>query len=547
MANQITDNRTQIDAADADTFDLITGSPGGTLDTEIFIQGTGSIGLNVTNTRAGLLFDAGATTSAWANSVFYLWINCGIVGLLDDKINGGFTIRFAGQTASDFFEFNVGGRDSWPVTVEGGWAQFVVDVEANPSNTGGTAPGTDELRYVGYSAITATVMTRMVDNTWLDEIRRLADGTPGIIIEGRNGGTTDWTFQDILTELGSGNGTFKKAPGGSFILNTPIQFGIADSTIHRFTDSNQIILWDDQEFAASDLYGLSALGGTGGTTLVELGLKTGSGDDATGAQGVIFSASALLGGTSRWFMDFDDPDLDQINFYGCTFIHGAAFQLDDPAVSVISSVYIDCNQATISNSEQLRNAIIDANTADAVGFMVTDDITDIIFCSFQFSDGHGIEVIPTLITPQISKGNLFTGYGANDSNDAAVFNNAGGSIVINVSSQGDTPTVRTLANTTVNNNINATVTVKDEASAVIVGAEVSVRLVSDNSEILGGTTNGAGQVTGTVGASAGAVQVRVRKGSGGGTDFIPVNSPQTVGVGDFEVTITMVEDINNAT
>ncbi len=306
--------------------------------------------------------------------------------------------------------------------------------------------------------ITASVMTKMVDNTWIDEVRRLPDGTPGIIIEGRDGGTTDWDSSDIVTQLGVGAGTFKDGPAGTYLVNTPIQFGLNDTTTHGFTDTNVFWLWEDQEFAPTALYGLTAPGNSGGTTTVTLGVKTGSGDDATGAQGAIISAAAT---GVRWVMDFDDPDLDGINLYGCQLIHGGAFLLNDPAVSVISSVYLDCDSALVSNSEQLRNAVIDANTADGVAFMTTDDLSDIVFGDFQFSDGHGVELTTPNTSSQTSKGNLFTGYGSDATNDAAVYNNSGaGLVTISVTSGGDSPTVRngTSASTTVVNNTEITLT-----------------------------------------------------------------------------------------
>ena len=132
--------------------------------------------------------------------------------------------------------------------------------------------------------------------------------------------------------------------------------------------------------------------------------------------------------------------------------------------------------------------------------------------------------------------------------DVRVDFGGGDTVTINIVEAGDTPLIDNVngSTVTVNNNVTATITVKDEAGVAIVGAEVSVRKDSDNSEILGGTTNGSGIVAGSVAASEGAVNVRVRKGSGGGTDYIPVRSAQTVGAGDFSVTITMIEDVINS-
>ena len=140
MANQILDARTLVTDADDDTEWVGSTSPAD--NTDIKIQGLSSIGEQVNSSVRYCMWDAG-TEQDWSNNVFYVWINCGIVGLLDLKGNGGFTIRFAGPSDSDFFEFYVGGSDSWPIAVEGGWVQFVVDIEGSQDNTGGTPPTTD--------------------------------------------------------------------------------------------------------------------------------------------------------------------------------------------------------------------------------------------------------------------------------------------------------------------------------------------------------------------------------------------------------------------
>lgn len=484
MANQITDQRTLVDAADSATpYDNLAGAAAGTLDTDVFIEGTGSVGLNVTSSRGGLLFDAGSAQN-WANNVFYIWINCGIVGLLDTKANAGFTIRFCGATVTDWFEFNVGGSDSWPAAVEGGWVMFVIDIEGTPSSTNGTPPATSAIRYVGFSAITATVMTKMTDNTWIDAIWRLPDGTPAIRVEGRNGGTSDWTWADIVSTSETNSwGTIKLTTGGAIALNGPIQFFIDDGTTHAFTDTNRIILWEDQEFAPTDLYGITVLGAATGTANLTMGVKTGSGDDATGAQGCTISAAAA---GVRWFFDADAADIDSCNLYGCTLIHAGDLQLDNPSIECISTQFIDCTSARTDNSLILRCNIVDANTGDGVAFMTMDDLTDIRFTSFQFSDGHAIELTTPIVNTQTSKGNTFVGYGASGTNDAAIFNNAGGVVTINVTSQGSTPTTRQGAGaaTIVNNNIEITLT------DLISGSEVRVYDSGDNTEIAG-TENSA--------------------------------------------------------
>ncbi len=446
MANTISDNRTSINAADSATgYVDLSGATAGTLDTEIFFEGSGSIGQYVTSSLDGLMYDLGTATDVSSNT-FYILVNSGIVGLLDTKAAGGFRIRFTGATVTDWFEVYVAGSDSWPSSFAGGWTLFVVDIETARSTavtngwTNGTTPATTAIRRFGYAAVTGGTMPRMVDNTWMDASYRLPDGTAGIIVEGRNGGTVDWGWADVVSEMALvDNPCARNADGGAITLTTPVQIGINDTTTHAFTDTNKVILWDNQEFLPDDVYALSALGNVGGTTNVTMGVKSGTGDAATGSQGVTFQAAST---GARWTMDFNDPNLDGINFYGCNFIHGAGLLLDDAAVSVISSFYIDCSSALVSNSEQLRVSVVNANTADGVAFMTTDDIGDIVFSSFSFSDGHGIELTTPRVASQTSKGNLFSSYGATTSNDAAVYNNSGGAVTITVTDLGDSPSYR---------------------------------------------------------------------------------------------------------
>lgn len=486
MANQITDNRTTLFQANS-----VTGDNGGrwdtlsstseTLDTDVKIEGTGSIGEQFTSgTSRALIWDNG-TTFDISNTHVYIWVNCGIVGLLDVKASGGFAIRFTGPSAANFFEYYVGGSDSWPIAIEGGWVQFVVDTAATASNTGGTPPAKTAVQGVGISGHTASVMTKVSDNTWIDAGWTLADGTPGIILEGSSGGTTPWTFADILTQLGTSSGAIKAGSAGEFVVNTPIQIGINDTTTHEFDDTNATIFWDDQEWVAADLYAISALGNSGGTTNVTFGIKAGTGTAATGSQGVTIQAAST---GVRWDVDFNDANLDSIGLFGCNFIHGDTFDLNDAAVDLATCLFLDCTKANVANASIVRATIVDANTADGVAFMVTDDMGDIAHSSFTFSDGHAIELNAATPTAQNNIGNLFSGYtNSVDSTDAAILNSAAGSITISSSAGSDLQT-NSKRNTgggalTIENNISVTFTgMKDNS-------EVRIYLSSTGAEIAG--------------------------------------------------------------
>ncbi len=503
MANQVTDNRTLIDTADV-------ADPGGAgiwedigatvavIDDEIFYQGVASIGEFCTTTRAGTFWNRESVGLFSAGDTAYILFNSGIVGLLATKAAGGVTVRVTGATATDWAEVEVAGSDDYPNAFDGGWVQFVIDIDdllASPDNTNGTPPTVGNIQRIGVTFITATTMPRMADNCWVDEIRVLPAATPALIIEGRDGGTTDWDWASVAAVAAVvDSAVLKPGPGGSFVCRGPIQFFIDDVSTHAFTDTNVTFLWDDQQFAGTDLYGFTQLGAATGTSNLTAGVKTGTGDDATGAQGWVVTAAAT---GVRWFLDVDAANIDSSNWYGCSFQHGADFQLDSSTVSVISSLFIDCNSARTDNAgDFLRCKIINANTADGVAFITTDDMTDIVFCEFEFSDGHAVELTTPRVATQTSKGNLFTGYGADASNDAALYNNSGGAVSLGITSDGDSPTVRNgaSASTTIENFVTVQVSGITEGSAVKVIADETVGSITVGDVIVEGFANASGIV-----------------------------------------------------
>jgi hypothetical protein len=504
----ILDNRTPINAADAVTdWTNVAGVAAGTLDNDTFIEGSGSVTFNLTSAVAGLLYNIGTTIDLTGNHI-YVWFNCAIAGKLNTKAAGGVRLRFAGPTASDFFEVFVAGSD----TYTGGWKMFVVDVDAAaaaPDATGGTPPAKTAIQRVGLVGDTNGFMSKKVDNFWVDAIWRLPANTPGILVEGENTGPVAWAWADILSAAVAGGwGSCVPGPGGAFVINTPIRFGANDAVVHRFSDSNVIILWDDQPVAAT-LYGLQIVGGSSAQSFLA-GVKTGTGDDATGGQGWVVAADA---DGARWYLDADDANIDVCQLYGCVFQHGSDFELDRSSNETISCQFVDCTSARVDNSLFLRCNIIDANTGDGAPFLTTDDLGDVRFCSFEFSDGHGVMLTTTLVTPQTSKGNTFTGYGgtpgsnpteSSGSNDAAIYNNAGGAVTINVTTLGSTPSVRngSGATTVVNSNVAVTVT------PLATGSEVRVYLTGTSTEVDGTESSTGSSFTFSVGSGV-AVDVVV--------------------------------------
>ena len=482
MANQVTDNRTLIaDGTTVSTWEDIGGTAG-VVDNEIsYDTYSGSIGEYATTTRAGTFFNNGATGLFTSGDHAYVLFNSGIVSLLDLKANGGVTIRVTGATATDWAEVNIAGSDDYPPAFDGGWVQFVVDIDellANPDSTNGTPPTVGNIQRFGITFVTATVMPRMADNCWVGGLFRLPANTPALIVEGRSGGTADWTLGLIASVAAVQlSAVLKPGPGGSYVCRGPIQFGINDTTTHAFNDSNATLLWDSQQVMLDGFYGLSALGNSGGTTNVTFGVKTGTGNDATGAQGGSIQAAS---GFARWGLDFDDPDVDGINLYGATFVHGGTFELDDPSVDIATVTMVDCSKAHFSNANVVRLNVVAPNTADGVAFCDTDDLGDIANSTFEFSDGHAIEVLSGGPATQNNIGNIFLGsYGgtpgdnatpSSGSTDAMIYNNSGAAKQFDRSGGGTQPSFRNGASATSDDNAAISLTF----TPLIAGSDVSV-------------------------------------------------------------------------
>jgi hypothetical protein len=444
MANSITDNRTLLTANDTTDASLVDGSGSavGASDTANFIEGDGSWGAKVSATVTAMLHNAGSAQD-WSNNHFYIWAACSFP--IDTFANGGLRIRFCGATVTDYFEKNVRGVNTG---YSGGFECLVVDIEKARADavagtdgaTGGTAPATSAIQYVGVVFDVPGMVSGNFNNCNVDAMWRLPANTPGIIVEGQDQTVSahDWNMNDIF-QAGDPGDTAKAwgtvfFDNGIYTINTPIRFGTNDATTHGFSDSNIVVAWEDN-LVADDFYEWDIIGGSG-TQSFELGLKTGTGDDATGAQGLIMTASDDGGASSygvRYAINANDANLDAANFYGCNFKHGGDFLFDNAATSVISTLFNDCSSALVSNAADfLRNSIVNANTADGVAFVTTDDLADIVSCKFEFSDGHAIE-----LTGAANSYNLvdteFIGYGADTTNDAAVYvSAASGAFTLNV-------------------------------------------------------------------------------------------------------------------
>lgn len=479
----IKDNRLLVDAADSETGWTSIGSGSGAaaavLDNDIFYQGSGSLSSNFRIDTRGWMYNIGAGT--YAGNHFFFLLNCGVVGLLETKELGGIRARFGTSADANYIEIFLAGSDDYPSTFAGGWALFVVDIDyafANYTNSllgtsSGTAPsGPNAVTFVGLTSLCATNPSSNKVNSFIDAIYRLEPNTAGITVEGLNTGV-DYNFADISSYgLNNDIPTFLDGPGGSFVSYVPLQFGNnTTSSTHGFSDTNKTVLFSNLPESNTGFQKIDFVNTSGSTLNVTAGVKTGTGSDATGAQGWTIQAADTA---NRWSLIANNATAN-VNLFGCSFSHTDIIRAESSNTEVISTFLIDGNEYVQSTSAGsslfLRNTVINANTADGAAYLKTKDLDNIEYSTFEFSDGHAIE-ITALTTGGVepSLENIFTGYvNTIDSTDAAIYNNSGQTLEI-AQSGGNLPTNSyrdgASASTTITNNVTVNIT------NVVLGSEV---------------------------------------------------------------------------
>jgi hypothetical protein len=149
-------------------------------------------------------------------------------------------------------------------------------------------------------------------------------------------------------------------------------------------------------------------------------------------------------------------------------------------VHLTGTTMINCNRLFQSGSTMDGATVLSANTVAGEAFIIGDNIQLIENSIFEYSDGHAIELPPTITTPVTYSfsGNTFSNYLADDTSGSAIFNNTGGDVLINISN-GDTPTIRNSfgSTTDVQNPVVLTLT------GIVSGSEVRILSSSVTSQV----------------------------------------------------------------
>jgi len=523
MAVTISDNRTILDQADANT-NFNTGDP----DTALYAEGDGSVTVAY-NTATGQIFYNGTTpnfTTA-GNELIYVWSAC-VATLNSYKVpNPNETdsshAMWLSDTTNELIIYMAGNdRDVFKhgdgqVTFQ----CFVIDIDYLDTvdtngdlfeNSGSYAsfdPTTTSME-VGSHYTTLSKALGGGTNCYIDILRY---GTEGIsIIDGTTGARG--TFAEVATADRdtadqTAHGIIREYTPGSYGVQGTLKFGTTSTGDSWFDDSGVSITYEDR-LVSDDKFRFMVLGNVAGGEETNFYLANATITTARPAVEVDMSSTGInilnLDGVN--FVGLKKPvafPTDSISYthdvLNCSFVNSG--QIDPGAVD-----FVDNN---ISEYDETYETLGGALIIDAAS-----TVTNWSGLSFT-SKGTGHAIYITEPGSYTFVNYSYSGYadqGGTDTN-RVIYNNSGGSVTITVSG-GDSPSYRdgVSADTTISASVNMTILVKhSETLAVIENAQTSIQLLaSPYTQIMNEDTTGAGiAFEAYTGSTPVDVVVKVRK------------------------------------
>lgn len=269
----------------------------------------------------------------------------------------------------------------------------------------------------------------------------------------RADGTGPNSFEDVrFTDEGTNQWGWWTSTKGVFVGKGKLYIGpVSGSVTSEFTDSDFVVSFAEERVA---------------TGFYEITMR-GAGTDVTWDRGTIFAANATQ---ARWSLTVES-DTNTFDVTDCNFLGADIITLDDSA-TITGGSMVDCSDLQLSGGTLDGVSIINADTADAVAFITTNTLANISNCNFTFSDGHAIDI--TAAGTYTFTNNTLTGYGLDETNDAAIVNSSGGLVTINYTGTGPTVLNLTTGTSVTNNAVTTLVHVSDNAGGDLENARVNL-------------------------------------------------------------------------
>ena len=270
------------------------------------------------------------------------------------------------------------------------------------------------------------------------------------------------TFEEVrVADEDTNKWGWWSSSNGAIIGKGKLYIGPATGNLGTvFSDTASVVIFADEK-VANDFYEIS-MRGTG--TTVSWSLASISSANPSNARW-----SLSINSTTNSFSDSNGVWTGARNLY-----------LSSNA-GLTGTTMIDCNKLYQSGATLNGCNILAVNTSAGTAYIESNAPEKISNCSFTFSSGHAIEFTSDVSTAITFSNNFFIGYGASGTTDAAIYNNSGKAVTINIVNGGDSPTIRdgAGASTTVVNAVALTLT------NIVNDSEVRIYLAGTTTELGG--------------------------------------------------------------
>lgn len=486
MAVTVTDLRTIRDEADGTggwqgSPNLFTSNPDP-------VEATGSIGYVVSNATVDAYHVGGSVDLS--NALVYVWVRP--FGAMDTIANGGVALILDDGTNRVGFHLagsNVAVFQHADGPVE--WQCLVLDTTNLPSQhtvRAGSLGGLNLAAITGIGAMFKTLFKSVggVSNCFVD-IMRHGSGPVLRITEGTSG--DPGVFGEIAafdrsTANQRAHGVVRVLGAGLLGVQGPLQFGHPTSGNTYFLDRNVTVVFEARGLATTR-YRIEIVRGSG-TTHFQLGEKVGADGGEDGC------TIAVPPGVGAEFDADTETDPTDVLIYASVlrgFTNGVGLQAGHELIDS----QVDASGTVRANGATMVNSRFTGSLADSAVLWDSDHDTAsrLDGCSFAMGEsGHGLELGPGCPSEITLIGVSWGNYGAGGTTDAAIYNNSGKEVTINLVG-GSSPTVRNGAGASTILQVSATHTL----TGLVQGSRVTYVLSGTETDVFEEPSVGAGGTT----------------------------------------------------
>jgi hypothetical protein len=349
----------------------IGGGAGAGVNSDVFIQGSASIGRRIDANDRGFGYDLGSGTEIDIQSggaeefdTIFFWVNIlqpGGINSMRLRLSDNAT-----DPASNWIEYRIFPDNPY----SGGWFRASFTPAAHNFFE------TD--KYWAESTFGAGANTRWI--AFMFDMQNIGGTSPNCMIDIIHigdkllavGGTTadKITWADIATADATAGYGIVQERSGVFFLTGTIQLGNSLTADCYFQDQDQILVWEKKLVGVDsagtptsidanhpDYNALFIDQGSGITDFID-GTKSGTGDDASGVNGSLFQAAVVSGFNNRVTMNFNNEtgsSVDGVELFGTTF------------KNILGSVFADASITFSSDATDGPNHEVSGCTFDNCG------------------------------------------------------------------------------------------------------------------------------------------------------------------------------------